>query len=242
MAKSKMIGISGVARKIPKQYIGVANVARKGKAEWIGANGVSRQFWAGGTPISSKAEGSIVQVKENGALVDFYVAKHNYESGLNGAGRTLLVRKNGYDSRQWHSSNVNAYASSSIDTWLNGTYKAMLNSDVQTAVGTTKLYYTPGNGTTTVSQLSRAVFLVSQKEVGGNVAYANSEGTALSIADTLRGLGSAQWLRSPSINNKTQACFVNASGFVNAGNCSVSYYSRPCFTVPGDFAIEDLAN
>ena len=73
--------------------------------------------------LGSKAEGSIIKLKENGVLVEFYIAKQNYESGLNGAGRVLVVRKDCYDQRQWHSSNVNAYASSTIDAWLNSTYK-----------------------------------------------------------------------------------------------------------------------
>ena len=96
--------------------------------------------------LGSKAEGSIIKLKENGVLVEFYIAKQNYESGLNGAGRVLVVRKDCYDQRQWHSSNINAYASSAIDTWLNGTYKNLLDANIRTAMGTTKIYYTPGNG------------------------------------------------------------------------------------------------
>lgn len=84
------------------------------------------------TTLGNKAVGSIIQLKENGKLVSFYVAKHNYENSLNGMGRTLVVRKDCYDNRQWHSSNVNAYASSAIDSWLNGTYKTCL---MQTSVG-----------------------------------------------------------------------------------------------------------
>ena len=62
------------------------------------------------TTLGNKSVGSIVKLKENGVLVDFYVAKHDYENGLNGSGRTLVVRKDCYDTRQWHTSNVNAYA------------------------------------------------------------------------------------------------------------------------------------
>lgn len=47
--------------------------------------------------LGSKAEGSIIKLKENGVLVEFYIAKQNYESGLNGAGRVLVVRKDCYD-------------------------------------------------------------------------------------------------------------------------------------------------
>lgn len=78
-----------------------------------------------GTPLGNYTEGEIVKINEGGSPVDFYVAKLDYESALNGAGRVLLVRKDVYDQRQWYSSNVNAYASSDIDAWFNGTYKAL---------------------------------------------------------------------------------------------------------------------
>ena len=58
--------------------------------------------------LGQVSEGTIVKINENGSPVDFYVSKQNYESGLNGAGRTLVVRKDVYDQRQWHSSNVHA--------------------------------------------------------------------------------------------------------------------------------------
>lgn len=45
------------------------------------------------TTLDNTSVGSVVKLKEDGVLVDFYVAKHDYESGLNGVGRTLLVRK-----------------------------------------------------------------------------------------------------------------------------------------------------
>ena len=34
------------------------------------------------TTLGNKAVGSIIQLKENGKLVSFYVAKHNYENCL----------------------------------------------------------------------------------------------------------------------------------------------------------------
>ena len=108
--------------------------------------------------LSTKAEGSVIKINENGSPVEFIVCKHDYESELNGSGRTLVVRKDCYDSRQWHSSNVNAYATSDIDAWFNSTYKNLLDADIRGAIGTTKFKYTPGNGNNTVSTLERAIF------------------------------------------------------------------------------------
>ena len=46
-----------------------------------------------GIPLSDYAEGDLIKLNEGGSPVDFYVAKHDYESSLNGAGRTLVDRK-----------------------------------------------------------------------------------------------------------------------------------------------------
>ena len=50
-----------------------------------------------GMPLSDYAEGDIIKLNEGGSPVEFYVSKHDYESGLNGSGRTLVVRKDTYD-------------------------------------------------------------------------------------------------------------------------------------------------
>ena len=196
------------------------------------------------TKLGNKATGSIIKIKENGTLVDFYVAKHDYESGLNGTGRTLVVRKDCFDTRQWHTSNVNAYASSAIDAWLNGTYKAMLDADIRGVLGTTKFYYTPGNGTTSVTTLQRAVFLLSVTELGKTASYANTEGSALPIASTLQiaykdGSAVVQWTRSPYTSNTRSADYLLTSGGVYNSNCSNTRGSRPAFTLPSNLSVSD---
>lgn len=196
------------------------------------------------TTLGNKSVGSIVKLKENGVLVDFYVAKHDYENGLNGSGRTLVVRKDCYDTRQWHTSNVNAYATSAIDTWLNSTYKNLLDADIRGVIGTTKIKYTPGNGNTTVGTLERAIFLLSVTELGRSASYANTEGTALSIASSLQiaylnGSAVVQWTRSPYTRNTDNAYCLNTYGNVNNNYCSNTYGSRPAFTLPSTLSVSD---
>lgn len=197
------------------------------------------------TTLGNKSVGSIVKLKENGVLVDFYVAKHDYENGLNGSGRTLVVRKDCYDTRQWHTSNVNAYATSAIDTWLNSTYKNLLDADIRGVIGTTKIKYTPGNGNTTVGTLERAIFLLSVTELGRSASYANTEGTALSIASSLQiaylnGSAVVQWTRSPNTSNTYDAYCLNAYGGVgNYSDCNNAYGSRPAFTLPSTLSVSD---
>lgn len=196
------------------------------------------------TTLGNKSVGSIVKLKENGVLVDFYVAKHDYENGLNGSGRTLVVRKDCYDTRQWHTSNVNAYATSAIDTWLNSTYKNLLDADIRGVIGATKIKYTPGNGNTTVGTLERAIFLLSVTELGRSASYANTEGTALSIASSLQiaylnGSAVVQWTRSPYTGYTYYACCLSTDGNVSNFSCYDTLGSRPAFTLPSTLSVSD---
>lgn len=196
------------------------------------------------TTLGNKSVGSIIKIKENNTLVDFYVAKHDYENSLNGSGRTLVVRKDCYDTRQWHSSNVNAYATSAIDTWLNSTYKNLLDADIRGVIGTTKIKYTPGNGTTTVGTLERAIFLLSVTELGKTASYANTEGSALSIASTLQvaymnGSAVVQWTRSPVTGSTYGAYDLSTDGGVSSDKCSNTHGSRPAFTLPSTLSVSD---
>lgn len=196
------------------------------------------------TTLGNKATGSIIKLKENGTLVDFYVAKHDYESGLNGSGRTLVVRKDCYDNRVWDSGNVNAYAGSDIDTWFNGTYKNMLDATIRSLIGTTKIRYTPGNGNNTVGTLERSIFALSLTELGESHSYANVEGSALPIASTLKiaylnGNANTQWTRSPYTNSTYSAWWLHSNGYIYNNYCGGTYGSRPAFTLPSDLYVSD---
>ena len=195
-----------------------------------------------GIKLGDIAEGSIVKLNEGGSPVEFYVAKHNYENSLNGMGRTLVVRKDCYNSRKWHSSNVNAYASSAIDSWLNGTYKNLLDADIRGVIGTTKIKYTPGNGNNTVGTLERAIFLLSATEMNRSARWSNVEGTALEIASSLQiaymnGSAVVQWTRSPRTDYTGVAVYLNTDGSVGGNSCIRAYGSRPAFTLPATTAV-----
>lgn len=197
--------------------------------------------------LGSKAEGAIIKLKENGALVDFYIAKQNYESGLNGSGRVLVVRKDCYNQHKWNGSGVNTYASSDIDSWLNSTYKNLLHSDIRTAMGTTKIYYTPGNGNTAKGTLSRSVFLLSVRENGQTANYVNAEGTALSstVINLLRtaklnGSSVSWWTRSPYTGDNTTAWPLNSNGAADlSAQCIATRGTRPAFTLPSSLYVFD---
>lgn len=200
-----------------------------------------------GTPLSDYEEGSLIKLNESGSPVEFYVAKHDYESGLNGSGRTLVVRKDCYANRVWDSGNVNAYASSDLNRWFNSTYKNMLDADIRSLIGTTKIRYTPGRYNMTVITLERAIFALSATELGKSHTYANTEGSALPIASTLQiayqgGSATTQWTRSPSTAGTDRAWrLVSNGGFGNL-HCNDSQGSRPCFTLPSTILINPDTN
>lgn len=198
-----------------------------------------------GTPLADIAEGELIKLNESGSPVEFYVAKHDYEPELNGSGRTLLVRKDCYDTRVFSNAG-NAFSGSSIDTWLNGTWLKLLDADIQTAVGTTKFYRTIGNGNSTVTTLERAVFLLSITEVGKSSSVASTEGTALSSAVCnqlavayLNGSAVGQWLRTPVKSNANNIFLMNANGGIRNDLRQIRYGSRPVFTLPSDFILTD---
>lgn len=198
-------------------------------------------------PLSDYAEGDIIKLDEGGSPVEFYVSKHDYEPDLNGAGRTLMVRKDCYDNRVWNSGGVNAYAGSDLDTWFNGTYKNLLDPAIQTAIGTTKFYYTPGNGNNTVGTLERAVFALSATELGKSASWLNVEGSDLPIASTLKiaylnGNATPQWSRSPYKTDSRLTCGISAMGNSNTYVCQGALGSRPCFALPSTLLFNPYTN
>ena len=191
-----------------------------------------------GIPLNTITPGAILYLNESGSTVPFYIAKHDYESGLNGAGRTLVVRKDCYDKRAF-SSRTNAYAGSSLDSWLRNTYPKLLDADIQAAISETKFYYTPGNGNDTVTTLQRAVFLLSVTELGKSESNANTEGTALSSAVCSQlaiayrnGSAVTQWTRTPYKNFTRHAYYMDTYGDLYYTLCTDSLGSRPAFTLP----------
>lgn len=194
-----------------------------------------------GIALSELAEGALVNINEGGKAVPFYLAKHNYESGLNGAGRQLMVRKDIYDTRKWESSNVSTYATSDIDAWQNGDYKAKFSKAVQALMGTTKFYYTVGGNDKTLTTLKRAVFLLSATELGLSSSNANNEGTKLEIYSLLSSSDFYFWTRSPHTGNNDYYVHVCGPSFI-AARTSETYGSRPCFTLPATALVNPTPN
>lgn len=197
-----------------------------------------------GTPIGELAEGTLITITENGAPVEFYVADHDYQSDLNGNDRTLMVRKDLYDIRQWNSGNVNFYNSSTIDTWLNQTYLKLFSAPVKEKIGTTSFYYTQTGAVGKLATLTRSVFILSNMEFGfSDTTYYFNEGERVPIYSTLRrakhnGEASEQWTRTAPKSGTSNAYYITSGG--QSANQTCIYYagSRPSFTLPSTALVD----
>ena len=133
-----------------------------------------------------------VYLMEGSTKVEFYALCHNYESGLNGKGRTLFCRESPTTSGTHTMSAEENYRvdSNNEDTWYKNTYVNKFSDQVRRLIGTTKYagqyaYYftgTVGNpsGTKLGSDTYESSFFpISVAEVGES-GY--SDGSALSSA------------------------------------------------------------
>ncbi len=118
--------------------------------------------------LGNVAEGTVFKLEEGSALAEFVVARHNYESSLNGTGHTLIVRKTVLtEKREWaHYSTMNAPTSvnwkshSTLRTWLEGTYSQNFSAKLLAKVKPLTIRYDYSSGT---GQLSGAKFYVPRK-------------------------------------------------------------------------------
>ena len=204
------------------------------------------------TPLGNLVEGTLITITESGAPVEFYVADHDYQSDLNGNGRTLMVRKNCYNRRQWDSNqSARDFLDSSIFSWLNSSYKALFSQSVKTMMSTTNFYYIVAAGTVyqQLSQGNSSVFLLSLAEMGfresspvtpvdGNTLPTSS---VLAIAN-FSGTPTGWYLRTPYTGRSDGVYYINSQGGrASAAPNGTQLCSRPCFTLPST-ALVDPSN
>lgn len=158
-----------------------------------------------------------VYLMEDGAKVKFYALCHNYESVLNGMGRTMFCRESPATSGMHIGHGEYSYCVNDNieDTWYKNTYVNKFSDEVRNLIGTTKYigqyvrmsYTQTGNPSKAVlysDTYESSFFPLSTAEVGGSDF---SDGSALSSAAISRigsirtRYGSGIWTRSPSMTN-----------------------------------------
>lgn len=210
--------------------------------------------------LSSKAIGSTIKLKVNGSAKDFIVVHQGkpssvYDDSCNG---TWLLMKDIYENRQWHSSNTNDYANSTIHSYLNSTFLNLFESNIKNAIKQVKLPYRKGSGTSTTvtsgsNGLSAKIFLLSATETSFSFSYMPSgegaelayfKGCADNSSDSkrvayLNGSTAYWWLRSPVCNGFNFALCVSSDGDWYGYDCSSSGGIRPALILPSTLLVSD---
>lgn len=210
--------------------------------------------------LSSKAIGSTIKLKVNGSAEDFIVVHQGKPSSVydDSCSGTWLLMKDIYENRQWHSSDTNDYANSTIHSYLNSTFLAMLDSNIQKAIKQVKLPYRKGSGTSTTvtsgsNGLPAKIFLLSATEMSFNFSYMPSgegaelayfKGCADNSSDSkrvayLNGSAAYWWLRSPRCSYSGIALGVGSNGDWGNDGCSDSYGIRPALILPSTLLVSD---
>ena len=215
--------------------------------------------------LGTKAVGSIVKIKVNGASKDFIVVQQGnpstsvYDSSCDG---TWLLMKDNYNHKAWNATEKKDYKSSDINSYLNGTFYNLIDADIRAVIKQVKIPYydnsyygdalhTGANG------LNTKVFLLSGIEVGWTNRtdeYFPNDGAKLSyfLAGTGTNAnkkrvayrnGSAQdwYLRSPRIINTSSnnVWKVADDGSYDYDNCVNSCDIRPAFILPSTLVVSD---
>ena len=217
--------------------------------------------------LGSKAVGSIVKLKVGGVAKEFIVVHQGkpssvYDESCNG---TWLLMKDIYETRVWHSRNINKYESSDIHSYLNSTFLNLFDSSIRDGIKQVKIPYRRNGGPTGSNQsgangLSCKVFLLSGYEVGFTTSNSSSDlpvdGAKLSYFESgtgssalnkriayLNGSAAYWWLRSPSIDDAKIVWRVSTSGdYSNSGSPSNSNGVRPAFILPSNLLVDDSGN
>lgn len=240
MPSSKtFIGDTAYDIKNGRVFIGSTGYDIKKGRTLIGSTGYDIKFTV---PLAELAEGTVITIKENGSPVEFFTAKQNYESDLNGLGRVLFIRKNCLDELQQASSSSNrmSFEYTSLCGNLNKTYLARFSSAVQAAISTTTFFSERASGTAT-----KAIFVLSATEMGYVKSYTTSgaavttivEGTKLSISELLIPSEREQWTRTTSSQDPWRVA-VSTSGEFSAVKQTFELGVCPCFTLPATMEVD----
>ena len=201
--------------------------------------------------LSTKAVGSIVKIKVNGAAKDFIIVHQGlpssaYDASCNGV---WVVMKDIYTTMKWDGSN-NDYLNSDMTAYLNGTFISLIDADIRNAIKQVKIPYTNYSNNNVMSGsngLSCKVFLLSGTEVGfSGVSYMSTEGAKLSYFDSAskrvayNGSSAAEWwLRSPHTNYSLDVWSVKSDGSSDNWGCVGTYGVRPAFVLPSTLVVSD---
>ena len=208
--------------------------------------------------LSTKAVGSIVKIKVNGAAKDFIIVHQGlpssaYDASCNGV---WVVMKDIYTTSTF--GNNNSYKDSGIHSYLNSTFYNLIDSKIRAAIKQVKIPYQNGTGSggslaTGANGLPTKVFLLSGYEVGWTTSdnsYFPRDGAKLDYFGSGSGGNSKRvayngssaavwWLRSPYTGSASDVWRVDSDGSGSGWGCDNSYGVRPAFVLPSSLVVSD---
>jgi len=173
--------------------------------------------------------------------------------------QTKVIRAKSVGDQKWHTSDSNTWSSSSLNTYLNGTYLTSLGtlknkiatttwkvgggswSNIGTSVPKTAYQYEVGsNASSTTYDAKIGLMYVTDYYysaspsawtlVGYNGSDATKDYRAAKTTNWLY-LGSYEWTISRNSDTTSTAFCVNSTGFVSLDSVTISYAVRPSFNL-----------
>ena len=207
--------------------------------------------------LGTKAVGSKVQLKLGGVKKNFIIVHKGkpsslYDDSCNGV---WLLQEDIQETRQWQSTNVNKLESSEIQAYLNSTYLALFDANIQAQIKQVKIPYRQNGGSggtdrSGANGLSCKIFLLSAREVGFSDTYIPNDGAKLDYfnsgngTDTKRvakynGSATYWWLRSPNTNYTNGVWRVYSDGQYSSNHARNTCGVRPALVLPTDLLVSD---
>lgn len=215
--------------------------------------------------LGTKAVGSTVKLKVNGAAKEFIVVHQGlpsslYDESCNG---TWLLMKDILEATKWHSSDVNNLENSTIHSLLNSALLNAFESNIRDAIKQVKIPYRKNGGSSGSDQsgangLLCKIFLLSGYEIGfttSDNSYFPVDGAKLSYFEAgtgssalnkriayLNGSADYWYLRSPITHNTSLVWLVNNDGVCEDSKASSSRGIRPALILPPDMEVDSSGN
>ena len=226
----------------------------------------SRGLATSGANIGDIDVGTEILLNENGSPVNYLIVNQGipsssslYDASCEG---TWLLRKTIPLTRKWNGTDVNDYANSTINAYLNGDWLSRYDPEVAEAIKQVKIPYRPGSGSSAfdiddgANGLPTKAFLLSAEEVGFDHRYmpvnegaklSYFEGTSSVTAEPKRiaymnNSAIEWWLRTPYCylyTDETTSYLGDTDGSFTSGTCSESHGVRPCIILPFNFKLTD---
>lgn len=226
-------------------------------------SGAGRKMTVPPVPISAMPVGSTVKLNVNGIATDFLIVNQGIPSNSNlydaSCDGTWLLMKDIYENRVWQSGNINKYENSDVNTYLNGPFLNLFDSNIRNTIKQVKIPYRKNGGSGGTDQsgangLLCKIFLLGVYEVGlttSDIPYFPVDGAKLSYFESgtgssalnkrianLNGSAADWWLRSPDTNYTNLVCGVSPNGSYNGSSAFNLGGVRPALILPSTTLVD----